>query len=503
MFRKVLVANRGEIAVRIIRACRELDVATVAVYSEADAEALHTVTADEAHAIGPAPAHESYLRGDRLIEVAQKTGAQAIHPGYGFLSEDAAFARACADAGLVFVGPPPEAMEAMAEKTAARALMERSGVPVVPGAPAGSDRELIAAAPAVGYPLLVKAAAGGGGKGMRVVNEPAELPAALRAARGEGARSFGSDAVYLERFLERPRHVEVQVLGLATGEVVHLFERECSLQRRHQKVVEESPSPALSAGLRARLCAAAVRAAEAVGYAGAGTVEFLLDRSGAFYFLEMNTRLQVEHPITELVTGVDLVKAQLRIAAGESVGFEGASLRQRGHAIECRVYAEDPERGFAPQAGAVHYADPPLGPHVRVDAGVQSGCDVPIHYDPLLAKVICWGETRIEAIRTAREALRRYVILGPVTNVEYLIAVLCDDAFEAGDTHTAFLDERFGSWRAPDAVPQEVLVAAALADHLGVGTGASTTSGLATNEGSFPADDRYSPWRGAYALGPR
>jgi len=501
VFKKVLIANRGEIAVRVTRALHELGVLAVAVYSDADAAALHTTVADEAVRLGEAPAGESYLRADRIIEACRQTGAEAVHPGYGFLAEDPAFCEAVEAAGLTFIGPSAAAMRAMGEKTRARALMERSGVPVVPGAPAGTDAELLARASDVGFPLLVKAAAGGGGKGMRVVLDAPSLPDALRQARTEALRSFGDDQVYLERYLERPRHIEVQVLGLPGGRAVSLFERECSVQRRHQKVLEESPAPGVDEPLRGALCEAAVRAAEAVSYLGAGTVEFLLDQDGRFYFLEMNTRLQVEHPVTELVLGIDLVKAQLRIAAGEPLGFDPAALFPRGHAIEARVYAEDPARGFAPQAGAIHFAEPPIGPHVRVDAGVRTGSEVSVHYDPLLSKVIAWAPTREEAVRTLEEALARYVLLGPQTNLEYLQAVLRTPAFRAGRTHTWLLEEALPDWRLPEEVPDEVYAAAGLADACGVGSGPVAAGGGGGHLGAQGGDgDRFSPWQGPFAL---
>jgi acetyl-CoA carboxylase biotin carboxylase subunit len=500
MFERVLVANRGEIAVRVIRALQELSIEAIAVHSEADRDALHVRLADRAFEIGPAPATQSYLSVERLLEAALASGAQAIHPGYGFLSENAAFVRAVREAGLSFIGPPPEAMDAMGTKTAARKLMQASGVPIVPGCPSGDDETLTAAAPGVGFPLLVKAAAGGGGKGMRVVNRPEDLQAALEASRTEGARSFGSDEVYLERYLAKPRHIEVQVLCDRHGNGVHVLERECSIQRRHQKIIEECPSIALDADLRAQMGDAAVRAAQAVGYEGAGTVEFLLDADRSFYFLEMNTRLQVEHPVTEQVTGFDLVKAQLRIAAGEPLGFQQDQVVPRGHAIEARVYAEDPENNYAPSAGAVLAYEEPHGPFLRVDSGLAAGGEVSVHYDPLLAKVIATGETREIARRALALALERYAVLGPRTNIELLLDVLAHESFAAGSLHTGFMEEHFGSWRSRSSqgeIPKEVLVLAALAEHAGIAT--ATAGG---NEAAGPPEgDCFSPWRGAFAIG--
>ena len=444
--RRLLVANRGEIAIRIFKACRELGIETVAVHSDADAHAPHVRAADRAMAIGPAPAAESYLRIPALIDAAARSGADAVHPGYGFLSERAAFAEACASAGLVFVGPPPSAIERMGSKIDARALMERAGVPVVPGrTPADqSDRGIAAAARGIGFPVLIKASAGGGGKGMRPANDDRALAEAIPAARREAQAAFGDGTLYVERLVERPRHVEIQVFADAHGNVVHLFERECSVQRRHQKIVEESPSPALTPALRERMGAAAIAAARGVGYQNAGTIEFLLEGQGdhaSFYFLEMNTRLQVEHPVTELVTGTDLVRAQLLVAMGYPLPWSQPQLAQRGHAIECRVYAEDPAAGFLPQAGPLRIYREPSGPGIRVDSGVSEGMDVPVQYDPMLAKLIAYGESREAARARAASALRSFPILGVRTNVAFLINVLGHPAFEAGDVHTGFVDE--------------------------------------------------------------
>jgi acetyl-CoA carboxylase biotin carboxylase subunit len=463
VIRRVLVANRGEIALRIVRACRELDVATVAVHSEPDRNAPHVQAADRAVCIGPASPRESYLNVAAIIEAARRTGADAIHPGYGFLSERAHFARACEEAGLVFVGPPSAAIERMGSKVGARRLMLDAGVPVVPGdVPADqTDEALVQAAARVGFPVILKPSAGGGGIGMKRVGDAPALADAIAQARREAQAAFGDPTLYVERLIERPRHVEIQVVADAGGHVVHLFERECSVQRRHQKMIEESPCLALSPVLRARMGDAAVAAARAVGYRSAGTVEFLLDGHGdeaRFYFLEMNTRLQVEHPVTELVAGVDLVQAQLRIAGGEPLPWSQADVRQRGHAIECRIYAEDPAAGFLPQAGPILLYREPQGPGIRVDSGVVEGAEVSVHYDPLLAKLIVWAETRDMARRRAIAALKHYAILGIRTNIPFLLAVLGDDRFAAGEVDTGFL-ERDGD-RLREAVPSRLPAAA-------------------------------------------
>jgi acetyl-CoA carboxylase biotin carboxylase subunit len=452
MFGKVLIANRGEIAVRIIRACRELGVRTVAVYSEADRRALHVRQADEAYAIGPSLARDSYLRGDRILEAARRSGAEAVHPGYGFLAENAGFARACEAAGLVFVGPPASAIAAMGDKVAARRLMQRAGVAVIPGTgtsssapgggPAGalSDAELLEEAGRVGFPLFVKAAAGGGGKGMRLVRSHEELQRALGAARREAAKAFGDDEVYLERALTGARHVEIQILADGQGQTVHLGERDCSIQRRHQKLVEECPSPALDDDLRQRMGEVAVQAARAVGYVNAGTVEFLLDADRRFYFLEMNTRIQVEHPVTEAVTGLDLVHEQLRIAAGESLRHRQEDVQMRGWAIECRISAEDPANDFLPASGRVIRLFQPGGPGIRLDSGIQEGLEVSLYYDPLLAKLIAWGHTRQEAIRRMAGALAEFRIVGLPTSIPFHRWLMGEASFVQGDYDTSFLE---------------------------------------------------------------
>jgi len=464
--RRVLIANRGEIAVRIIRACRELAIESVAVFSDADRHALHTLSADRSVHIGPAPPAESYLSIPALLDAAQQTGCDAIHPGYGFLSERPEFALACERAGLVFVGPPARVIELMGSKIAARGLMESAGVPVVPGkAPADqSDEGVAAAAREVGVPVFVKASAGGGGKGMRLLRDPAETASAVQAARREALAAFGDGTLYVERLIERPRHVEIQVCADAHGNVVHLFERECSLQRRHQKVIEESPSHAITPSMRARMGDAAVAAARAAGYRNAGTIEFLVEGEGdsaRFYFLEMNTRLQVEHPVTEEVTGVDLVRAQLLIAAGAPLPWAQSDLAQRGHAVECRIYAEDPANDFLPQAGPLLLYREPTGPGVRVDSGFAEGDAVAVNYDPLIAKLIASAETRDGAIDRAIAALRRFPILGVRTNVRFLIQLLQDQAFRQARVHTGYIDLHLSGLLTDTDVPIEALAAAA------------------------------------------
>jgi acetyl-CoA carboxylase biotin carboxylase subunit len=482
---KILIANRGEIAVRIIRACRDLGLASVAVYSDADRAARHVRMADEAVHLGPSPAVESYLRAGAIIDAARASGADAIHPGYGFLSENAAFAAACRDAGLTFVGPPPEAIALMGSKTAARAAAAAAGVPVVPGTdgplPVGAASEAVAAAAAeVGYPLMVKAVAGGGGKGMRVVRHPDALAGAVRAARSEAGAAFGDAAVYFERQLLAPRHVEVQLLGDAHGSVLPFVERECSIQRRHQKLVEESPSPAVTPALRALLADAAAAVARAAGYVNAGTIEFLLDADRRFYFLEMNTRLQVEHPVTEAVTGVDLVEWQLRIARGERLSLDPARLLvPLGHAIECRIYAEDPDTGFLPSPGRITALRPPAGPGVRDDGSVEAGDEVTIFYDSLISKLVAWGEDRARAMSRMRRALREYEVRGVRTTVPFFAWLLEEPRFLAGEFHTGFLDELLQQrpgrpFSGRSLSPEEVAaVAAALAARASSGAGAT------------------------------
>jgi acetyl-CoA carboxylase biotin carboxylase subunit len=491
MIRRLLIANRGEIAVRIIRACRELGIETVAVYSEADASARHVRDADIAVAIGAAPAKESYLDASKILAAARSTNADAVHPGYGFLSERAHFARACEEAGLIFVGPPAASLDKMGSKIGARRLMQDAGVPVVPGdTPADqSDTSLTAAAARIGYPVLIKPSAGGGGIGMKIARSNGDLVDALTAARREAKAAFGDDVLYVERLIERPRHVEIQVFADAHGNTVHLFERECSAQRRHQKVIEESPCAALGAAARDKMGAAAVAAARAVGYRNAGTCEFLLEGSGdsaRFYFLEMNTRLQVEHPVTEWVAGVDLVHAQLRVASGEPLPFAQAGLWQRGHAIECRVYAEDPAQGFIPQAGTILFYSEPQGPGIRVDGWIEQGSVVPVHYDPLLAKLIVWGETRDVARRRAIAALRRYAILGIRTNIAFMLQVLEHPDFVDASIDTGFLDREAASLAKATARELPAVALQAIELHRTSGTRSNQTSATPGTFGTDP-----------------
>ena len=466
MFTKILIANRGEIACRVIRTARRLGIATVAVHSEADAAARHVLLADEAVEIGPAPVRDSYLRGDRIIAAAQRTGAAAVHPGYGLLSENAEFAADCAAAGLVFVGPGAAAIRAMGRKDAARALIENAGIPVVPGYHGDdqSDGRLRAEADRIGYPVLLKPSAGGGGKGMRVVRAAARVDAALASARREASAAFGDTHMLIEKFVAEPRHIEVQVFADAHGNVLHLFERDCSVQRRHQKVIEEAPAPGLTGRQRLTLGQAAVDAAKAVGYLGAGTVEFLVDSGGGFYFMEMNTRLQVEHPVTELVTGQDLVEWQLLVAAGEPLPLSQGDLAINGHAIEARLYAEDPDRDFLPATGRLlHLRYPAAGQHVRIDTGVREGDPVGIHYDPLLAKLIAWDADRAGALRRLRTALRATQVVGVTTNLGFLAAVAAHGAFAAGGVDTGFVDRHRGDLAGVGRPPWDgALVVAAL-----------------------------------------
>ncbi len=441
MFKKILIANRGEIAVRVIRACREMGIGAVAVYSDADRAALHVRLADQAYPVGPPPSAQSYLNVDRIIETAKMAGAQAIHPGYGFLSENPEFAHRCEQEGLVFIGPSSQAIRAMGGKTAGRGLAAKAGVPVVPGTTRElSDQEVLQAVKEIGLPVVIKASAGGGGKGMRIVSSEADLPGAIRAARSEASSSFGNSSIYVERYLSGARHIEMQILADGGGRVVYLGERECSLQRRHQKVVEESPSPFVDADLRARMGEAAVKLAKAAGYTNAGTMEFLVDSNKNFYFLELNARLQVEHPVTEMVTGFDLVKEQIRIAAGEPISMRQADIRLRGHAIECRIYAEDPFNNFMPSPGRIHTLRSPSGPGIRIDSGIYEGCEVPIYYDPIVSKLIAWGQDRDEAIRRMQRALAEYVILGVKTSIPFHRRILDDPQVLAGQIHTQFLE---------------------------------------------------------------
>jgi acetyl-CoA carboxylase, biotin carboxylase subunit len=461
----VLIANRGEIALRVIRACREVGVATVAVYSDADRGALHVLHADEAYRLGPAPAAESYLRGDLILDVARRTGADAIHPGYGFLSENAEFAEACAAAGVTFIGPPASAMRVLGSKTRARQAADAAGMPRVPGSVTGlaDVAEAVRVAAGIGYPVMLKAAAGGGGKGMRAVSRAEDLAAAFTAASSEAERSFGSGEVYLEKLVERPRHIEIQLMADEHGSCVYLGERECSVQRRHQKVIEEAPSAVVGEDLRQRMGEAAVRLALSAGYVNAGTVEFLVDDKENFYFLEMNTRLQVEHPVTEMVTGLDLVHLQLRVAMGEPLPLTQKDVRLRGHAIECRIYAEDPENHFFPSPGLITRLIQPSGPGIREDCAVYEGWNVPLDYDPMLSKLVAFGETREQAIDRMLRALDEYVIGGIKTNIGLFRRILMDEDFRAARIDTGYLERLLAEPDAPveEDVPEDVVALAA------------------------------------------
>jgi acetyl-CoA carboxylase, biotin carboxylase subunit len=455
MFKKILIANRGEIAVRILRACRELGIASVAIYSDADRASLHVRMAGEAYRVGPAPSRESYLVIDNVIAAAKRSGCDAIHPGYGFLAENAAFARACAEAGIIFIGPSPEAMEKLGSKTAARILARQAGVPTVPGTLEAVENPEVAEriARETGYPIALKAIAGGGGKGMRRVERESDLPAAWRDASSEALNAFGDARLYIEKFLPRPRHIEIQVLADSHGAIVYLGERECSVQRRYQKVIEEAPSPVMTHELRQMMGHAAVKLARAGGYTNAGTLEFLVDEARNFYFLEMNTRLQVEHPVTELVTSLDLVKLQIRIAAGEPLPFVQNEIELHGHAIECRIYAEDPDNQFFPSPGKILDCEAPSGPGIRWDCGVYSGWSVPSEYDPLLAKLIAWGADRREALARLERALCETSFLGIRTNIEFLRGVVAENDFIRGDIHTKWLDEYLSREKKDPSVP--------------------------------------------------
>ncbi|HET6347774.1 MAG TPA: acetyl-CoA carboxylase biotin carboxylase subunit [Candidatus Krumholzibacteria bacterium] len=478
---RVLIANRGEIAVRVIRACHVLDIPAVAVYSEADRRSLHVQHADEAVCIGPPAPLQSYLNMDAIIEAARTTGADAIHPGYGFLSENADFAERVEREGLTFIGPPSSAIRAMGSKIGSRAIMKKAGVPIVPGTDTGTNdpAAIVAAVKSMDLPVFIKASAGGGGKGLRLVTERSQIEAAARAAIGEAKSAFGDDTVYVEKMIERPRHVEFQVLADAHGNIVHLFERECSIQRRHQKVLEETPSSALTPELRRRMGEAAVAAARAVGYVNAGTVEFMVDAAGNFYFLEMNTRIQVEHPITECTTGIYLVQWQLRIANGEPLAFAQKDLIQRGHAIECRIYAEDETRHFMPSCGVISYLYEPSGPGIRNDSGVYEGWEVTPHYDPILSKLVAFGEDRDTTRRRMLRALNEYVVHGVSTSIDLHRRILRHPAFIAGDVATTFFDDHPEVLEPASAdIPDEAFIAAALADGLNVGRGVAGNGGV-------------------------
>jgi acetyl/propionyl-CoA carboxylase alpha subunit len=491
MFRRILVANRGEIAVRVMRTCREMGIETVAIYSDADAGAMHVALANRAVRVGTAVAADSYLRIDRILEAAREAGADAVHPGYGFLSESAPFAAACAEAGITFIGPPPRALELMGSKVNARRVAAEAGAPVVPGETPDdqSDAAIASAVRRVGLPALIKPAAGGGGIGMKRILDESSIAAAIAQARREAAAAFGDGTLYVERLIERPRHVEIQLLADSYGQVIHLFERECSLQRRHQKVLEESPSTALTPALRRRMSEAAVAIGRAAGYENAGTVEFLLEGTGEsarFYFLEMNTRLQVEHPVTEAVTGLDLVRAQVTIAAGQPLPWAQEALAQRGHAIEVRIYAEDPARDYLPQAGPLLLYREPSMPGIRIDTGVAEGGEIGVHYDPLVAKLVAFGETRDAARRRALQALRSFPILGLTTNLTLLARILEHPRFVSGDLDTGFLDSERDSLVVPSDIPPEAIAVADAARKRAASAGAS----LESHGGPAPAD----PW---------
>ena len=495
MFDKILIANRGEIAVRVARTCRRLGIRTVGVYSEADAGAMHVAVCDEAYLIGPPPAHASYLRADRIIETAKRSGAQAVHPGYGFLSENADFAQACVDAGLTYIGPPPGAIRAMGSKSAAKDLMTEAGVPLVPGYHGtGQDMGMLAAeARRIGFPVLIKASAGGGVKGMSVARAPEQLAEAVAAAKREAASSFGDDRILLEKYLLRPRHIEMQVFADTHGNAIHLFERDCSVQRRHQKVFEEAPAPGMAAARRRQMGSAALAAARAVGYANAGTVEFIADESGNFFFMEMNTRLQVEHPVTEMITGLDLVEWQLRVAAGEPLPLTQEQVAINGHAIEARIYAEDPAREFLPAPGRItHLRMPHPSAHVRIDTGVREGDEIGAHYDPMIAKLICWDVDRSCALRRMRLALSQCQVVGPATNVSFLAAVAAHRAFAGTHGDPGLLDtgliERYRAELLPEPEPasDQILAVAVLSELTRIEEEA--------RDAARASPDPWSPW---------
>lgn len=494
MFKKILVANRGEIARRIFLACQELGVQSVAIYSEADAEAPWITEADESYPLNGVTATETYLNQDAIFNVAMICDADAIHPGYGFLSENPQFAEACATQGVTFIGPGADSMHLMGSKASARTLAHDAGVPVVPGVDGDGkeNNQLIRAAKDIGYPVLIKASAGGGGKGMRVAWSEGEFIDALQLARSEALSSFGSDHIIVEKFFTEIHHVEIQVLGDSYGKLLHLFERECSVQRRHQKIIEESPAPVLKndVTLRQEMAKAAVRLAQAAGYVNAGTVEFIVDGEGHFYFLEMNTRLQVEHPVTELVCGLDLAVWQIRIAAGEALPFMQEEIRQRGHAIECRIYAEDPANHFLPSTGTLDLFQPPSGPGVRVDAGIKSGSEITPYYDPMLAKIITWGQDREEALRKMARALQETIVLGVTTNISYLLDILNEPHFLAGQTPTNYLDKHFEEWQPGQGVAEDAWLAASVFELLQGGGKRLGSRTISTADGEAQPD----PW---------
>ncbi len=499
MFKKILIANRGEIAVRVIKACQEMGISTVAVFSDVDRSSLHVQMADEAVWIGPSAAVESYLNMDRIIQVAGETGAEAIHPGYGFLAENSEFSRRCEKEGVIFIGPNSTALELVGDKVRSRQTMEKAGVPIIPGMKriVREISEFEPEAEKIGYPVMIKASAGGGGKGMRVVDCREELKPGLEAGMREAKSAFGDESVYLEKCIEEPRHVEFQVLADNHGNIVHLFERECSIQRRHQKIVEETPSQAIDSGLRTRMGDIAKKVMKVSGYNNAGTVEFLLDKKRNFYFLEVNARLQVEHPVTEMTTGIDLVQQQIRIAAGEKLSFKQEDLKQRGHAVECRIYAEDPVHNFLPSSGTVLFLKEPKGPGVRHDCGIYSGGEVPIYYDPILAKLIVWAENREMACQRMVNALNDCVILGIKTTIDFLKDVINHPQFRQGKTTTAFIKQNFDGWQGKQKTEESLRLAliASAFDSLDITRSAKAFE--ATKE------DTHSPWKtlGKWRLG--
>ena len=492
MFQKILIANRGEIAVRVIRACREMGIKTVAVYSEADFGALHVRMADEAYAIGPAPSRESYLVIDKIIDVAKRAKADAVHPGYGFLSENAAFSKACRDSSITFIGPSPESIQLMGSKVEARRAAAQYNVEMVPGTldPIKSDDEARKIAASVGYPIMLKASGGGGGKGLRYVATPEELSSALRNTRSEALAAFGDDAIYIEKFVENPRHIEIQVLADTHGNAVYVGERECTIQRRHQKVIEECPSPIMDPDIRSRMGEAALKVVKAAKYYNAGTVEFLVDRHRSFYFLEMNTRLQVEHPVTEMVTGLDLVKHQIHVAAGERLSIKQDDIVLRGSAIECRVYAEDPDNNFFPCPGKITSLRTPSGPGVRNDGGVYQGWTVPIEYDPLISKLVAWGGTRDEAIGRMRRALSEYQVEGIKTNISFFLEILDDPDFLKGNFDTGFLERWMKNRKDKTKIPVLELDLSVLAAALYHSESSSFAAGV-----SEAPKQVHSPWK--------
>jgi len=497
MIKKILIANRGEIAVRIIRACQEMGIATVAVFSEADRQSLHVQMADEALCLGPPPAIESYLDMDKIIEAAHRTGAEAIHPGYGFLAENAAFAHRCEQEHIIFIGPNSRALRLVGDKVRSRLTMDKAGIPIIPGMKnipqdfSEAEKE----AQKIGYPLMIKASAGGGGKGMRIVWSKKELRSALEAGQREAKSAFGDDSIYLEKYIEQPRHVEFQVLADNYGQVIHLYERECSIQRRHQKIIEETPSQALDPELRAKMGETAKKAIEVAGYNNAGTVEFLLDKNKNFYFLEVNARLQVEHPVTELTCGLDLVHQQILIASGKKLSFRQQDIHPRGHALECRIYAEDPARNFLPSSGKILFLKEPQGPGIRHDCGIYSGCQVPIHYDPILAKLIVWAENRALAITRMVKALDDFVILGIKTSIDFLKEVISHPQFLAGETTTDFIPKYFANWNRQKKNEDQLRLALLASAFIELETGLTKKKAAGISKQIFSPWLRLGKWR--------